>query len=172
MLCLYDAAAPSPYVLAHANWLIGELAESLKGPLCQMAHAALLKALQAEDVDDASWHPVRSSAAGAITQLLQASCWPRDWTALLMATVAGSAPEKGDEEAARAFALLEVVATVSDEIILTVLLCLFAVYLLCVCCLLLFIHFFCAVYLLCICCLFALLCCLFAVYLLFIWSRW
>ncbi|KAG6548716.1 hypothetical protein Mapa_009871 [Marchantia paleacea] len=70
---LYTMGTPSPYVLANANWLLGELAACLPEELNEDIYNALLKALLAPNVGDVSWRPVRASAAGALSTLLQVS---------------------------------------------------------------------------------------------------
>ncbi|KAK3270920.1 hypothetical protein CYMTET_20707 [Cymbomonas tetramitiformis] len=101
VLPLFDTFT-SPYLMACANWVLGELAGVLKGSVANMVHPALLRTLAAPDTEDTSWQPVRSSAAGALTRLLQESCWPKDWSPLLMTAVAGCSAED-EEEAIRAF---------------------------------------------------------------------
>lgn len=92
---LYLMVAPSPYVLANANWMLGELASCLpevreslhismdhccEGPLtnllifqelCENVYTALLKALVAPNAGTTSWWPVRASAAAALASLLR-----------------------------------------------------------------------------------------------------
>ena len=104
-----------PYLLASANWVLGELAEVLEDAgVGQAAHAALLSALtwQSPGDTEGTLTPVRASAAAAITTLLQASCWPDDWSPLLTAAVETcGAPD--EEAACRSFALLEVITEVT-----------------------------------------------------------
>ncbi|KAL2650845.1 hypothetical protein R1flu_018973 [Riccia fluitans] len=111
---LYTMGTPSPYVLANANWLLGELAACLPEELNDDIYNALLKGLLAPNVGDVSWRPVRASAAGALSTLLQEEYKPAEWLPLLQAAVAGARMvEEG--EATIALQLLANVAEVGED---------------------------------------------------------
>ncbi|BBN00117.1 hypothetical protein MPTK1_1g26560 [Marchantia polymorpha subsp. ruderalis] len=111
---LYTMGTPSPYVLANANWLLGELAACLPEELNEDIYNALLKALLAPNVGDVSWRPVRASAAGALSTLLQEEYKPVQWLPLLQAAVAGARMvEEG--EATIALQLLANVAEAGED---------------------------------------------------------
>nr|PNR26439.1 hypothetical protein PHYPA_031014 [Physcomitrium patens] len=143
VLPLYSMVAPTPYVLANANWLLGELANflpdvrcsplmamslhwlSLIGEfqedsiveyqeLCEEVYNALLKALLAPNAGGVSWRPVRASAAGALSSLLQDGYKPSQWLPLLQATVTGARmPE--ESEASLSLQLLATAADAGDD---------------------------------------------------------
>eukprot|EP00850_Spirogloea_muscicola_P014617 SM000106S13965 [mRNA] locus=s106:221641:228688:- [translate_table: standard] len=118
VLPLYTMLSPSPFLLANANWLLGELASALSAEpqeLGWMVFQCLVKSLTAQDRGGMSWRLVRSSAAAAIALLVQAgSVKPLDWLPLLQAAVAGA---KSDDEAdaATSFRLLEELAELEDN---------------------------------------------------------
>ncbi|KAJ7567515.1 hypothetical protein O6H91_02G151300 [Diphasiastrum complanatum] len=114
VLPLYSMLSPSPYVLANANWLLGELAGFLPMELNQAVYESLLKALAAPDIGSISWRPVRTSAAGALCALLQEEYKPKQWLPLLQAAVAGARVPK-DEEAAISLQLLANAADVGEQ---------------------------------------------------------
>jgi hypothetical protein len=68
---LYSMSSPNPYLLANANWLLGELATCLPEDLSDDVFNSLTKALLAPDASGISWQPVRASAAGTLSLLLQ-----------------------------------------------------------------------------------------------------
>ncbi|KAL3700792.1 hypothetical protein R1sor_018814 [Riccia sorocarpa] len=147
---LYTMGTPSPYVLANANWLLGELAGCLPevntlldakfsaflqsatyacilsrsqrslavGYLNQElnddVYNALLKGLLAPNVGNVSWRPVRASAAGALSTLLQEEYKPAQWLPLLQAAVAGARMEE-EGEATIALQLLANVAEAGED---------------------------------------------------------
>ncbi|CAM6082528.1 unnamed protein product [Calypogeia fissa] len=111
---LYTMGTPSPYVLASANWLLGELATCLPEELNEDIYNALLKALLAPNIGDVSWRPVRASAAGAVSTLLQEEYKPVQWLPLLQASVAGARMEE-EGEATIALQLLANVAEAGED---------------------------------------------------------
>eukprot|EP00850_Spirogloea_muscicola_P002615 SM000010S04253 [mRNA] locus=s10:546148:553203:- [translate_table: standard] len=117
VLPLYTMVSPSPFLLANANWLLGELASALPAEpqeLGRTAFQCLVKSLTAQDRGGMSWRLVRSSAAAAIALLVQAgSVKPRDWLPLLQAAVAG-AKSDNEADAATSFRLLEELAELGD----------------------------------------------------------
>ncbi|KAG0569597.1 hypothetical protein KC19_6G101400 [Ceratodon purpureus] len=111
---LYLMVAPSPYVLANANWMLGELANCLPEELCENVYTALLKALVAPNAGTTSWWPVRASAAAALACLLQDDYKPMQWLPLLQATIAGVRMHDEREES-MALQLLATVAETGGE---------------------------------------------------------
>eukprot|EP00252_Welwitschia_mirabilis_P026873 TRINITY_DN8982_c0_g1_i1.p1 TRINITY_DN8982_c0_g1~~TRINITY_DN8982_c0_g1_i1.p1 ORF type:complete len:655 (-),score=197.07 TRINITY_DN8982_c0_g1_i1:231-2138(-) len=87
VLPLYLMSSPSPYLIANANWLLGELAGCLPEDVNQEIYSSLLKAFVASNVGNISWYPVRASAAGALGALLQEEYIPMDWSDFLQICV-------------------------------------------------------------------------------------
>eukprot|EP01018_Ginkgo_biloba_P009463 Gb_12572 [translate_table: standard] len=114
VLPLYSMSSPSPYLVANANWLLGELAICLPEELNQEIYNALLKALVAPNVGNVSWRPVRASAAGALAALLQEEYKPADWLTFLQIAVSG-ATSKEKEEAGLSLRLLATAAEIGEE---------------------------------------------------------
>jgi hypothetical protein len=110
---LYSMLSPNPYVLANANWLLGELATCLPEDLSDDIFNSLTKALLAPDASGISWQPVRASAAGALSLLLQEDYKPTKWLPLLQAAVAGACMP--DKEACVSLHLLAAVAESGEE---------------------------------------------------------
>ncbi|XP_024375582.1 uncharacterized protein [Physcomitrium patens] len=113
---LYLMVAPSPYVLANANWILGELSSCLPEVLRENVYTALLKALLAPNAGCVSWRPVRASAAAALASLLQNGYKPIQWLPLLQATVAGVRMEK-ESEAAISLQLLTIAVETGREFV-------------------------------------------------------
>lgn len=113
VLPLYSMASPSPYLIANANWLLGELAVCLPEELNEEIYNSLLKALVVPDVGNVSWRPVRASAAGAFAALLQVEYTPTEWLNFLQILVSGMSKEK--EEACLSLQLLATAAEVGEE---------------------------------------------------------
>ncbi|KAH7292282.1 hypothetical protein KP509_29G060400 [Ceratopteris richardii] len=117
VLCLYRMTFPSPFLLANANWVIGQFASCVPEELNKEIYDALLKAFQAPDVADLTWRPVRTSAAAALTALLEEEYKPVEWLPLLQAAVNGGKSHDNDE-ASLAFRVLGTAADVGEEDIL------------------------------------------------------
>lgn len=113
VLPLYSMSSPSPYLIANANWLLGELAVCLPEELNQEIYNSLLKAFVAPNVGNVSWHPARASAAGAFAALLQEEYMPEEWLNFLQILVSGISKEK--EEACLSLQLLATAAEVGEE---------------------------------------------------------
>lgn len=113
VLPLYSMASPSPYLIANANWLLGELAVCLPEELNEEIYNSLLKALVVPDVGNVSWRPARASAAGAFAALLQVEYTPTEWLNFLQILVSGMSKEK--EEACLSLQLLATAAEVGEE---------------------------------------------------------
>lgn len=111
---LYAMVVPSPYVLANSNWLLGELASCLPEDMNEDVYTALLKALLAPNTGGLSWRPVRASAAGALSSLLQKEYKPRQWLPLLQAAVMG-AKMQDEEDATLSLQLLGTAAEAGED---------------------------------------------------------
>ncbi|KAD4385083.1 hypothetical protein E3N88_25251 [Mikania micrantha] len=86
VLPLYTASFCHPYLVASANWILGELVSCLTQEMSPDVYSFLLKALVMEDTD-ISWYPVRISAAGAIAQLVENDFSPPEWLPILQIVV-------------------------------------------------------------------------------------
>ncbi|KAJ8623513.1 hypothetical protein MRB53_032042 [Persea americana] len=93
VLPLYLLCSSQPYLVATANWVLGELASCLPQEMSADIYSSLLQALTMSDVGEISCYPVRASAAGAIAELLENDYLPPEW---LLTTVV----EVGDEKVA------------------------------------------------------------------------
>ncbi|CAA6653917.1 unnamed protein product [Spirodela intermedia] len=71
ILPLYSLSGCLPYLIATANWVIGELASCLPQEMNDDIYNSLAKALVMPDQEDCSYYPVRASSAGAIAQMLE-----------------------------------------------------------------------------------------------------
>ncbi|KAJ0980544.1 hypothetical protein J5N97_008799 [Dioscorea zingiberensis] len=87
VLPLYSSSLCSPYLVATANWIIGELASCLPQEMNTDIYSSLMKALSMSDKQKISCYPVRASAAGAIAALLENDFVPSDWQSLLQVLV-------------------------------------------------------------------------------------
>jgi hypothetical protein len=77
-------------------------------------YTALLKALLAPNTGGLSWRPVRASAAGALSSLLQKEYKPRQWLPLLQAAVMG-AKMQDEEDATLSLQLLGTAAEAGED---------------------------------------------------------
>ncbi|KAL3505566.1 hypothetical protein ACH5RR_030948 [Cinchona calisaya] len=71
LLPLYKASSFQPYLVASANWVLGELASCIPEELSPDIYSSLMKALTMPDMGHVSCYPVRMSAAGAIAKLVE-----------------------------------------------------------------------------------------------------
>ncbi|GAV71639.1 hypothetical protein CFOL_v3_15129 [Cephalotus follicularis] len=113
VLPLYSASVCSPYLVASANWVLGELASCLPEDMNAIVYSSLLKALVMPDKGDTSCYPVRVSAAAAISGLLENDYPPPDWLPLLQVVVGRIGNE--DEENIILFQLLTSVVEAGGE---------------------------------------------------------
>ncbi|KAJ6899691.1 hypothetical protein NC652_025981 [Populus alba x Populus x berolinensis] len=113
LLPLYKIPVSSPYLIASANWVIGELASCLTAEMNADVYSSLLKALTMLDNENTSCYPVRISAAGAIAELLENDYPPPDWLPLLQVVISRINVE--DEETLILFQLLSSVVEAGDE---------------------------------------------------------
>ncbi|KAH7678557.1 Armadillo-like helical-containing protein [Dioscorea alata] len=87
VLPLYSLSLCSPYLVATANWILGELASCLPEEMNTDIYSSLTKTLSLPDLEDISCYPVRASAVGAIAALLENDYVPSDWQSLLQVLV-------------------------------------------------------------------------------------
>ncbi|XP_057871628.2 uncharacterized protein LOC131078011 isoform X2 [Cryptomeria japonica] len=113
VLPLYSMSSPSPYLIANANWLLGELAVCLP-ELNQEIYNALLKALDAPNVGNISWRLVCASAAGALAVLLQEEYEPAEWVSILQTAISGIT-NKEKEDVCLLLQLLATAAEIGEE---------------------------------------------------------
>lgn len=96
VLPLYKVSTPSPYLIASANWVLGELASCLPEEMSVDVYTSLLKALSMPEMEETSCYPVWVSASGAITELLENDYLPPEWLPLLQVVVGRIADERED----------------------------------------------------------------------------
>lgn len=113
VLPLYSVSLCIPYLVATANWVLGELAPCLPEGMNADVYSSLMKALVMLDKADVSFYPVRASAAGAIGELLENDFLPPEWLPLLQVVVGRIGND--DEEASILFRLLSSVAEAGNE---------------------------------------------------------
>ncbi|KAL5849056.1 hypothetical protein ACOSQ4_007069 [Xanthoceras sorbifolium] len=113
VLPLYTLSACLPYLVASANWVLGELVICLPEDMSGEVYTSLLKALAMLDVKDISCYPVRVSAAGAILGLLDNDYLPPEWYPILQVLVGRIGNE--DEENSILFQLLSSVVGAANE---------------------------------------------------------
>ncbi|XP_024522406.1 uncharacterized protein LOC9646477 [Selaginella moellendorffii] len=110
---IYSLTPPSPFLLANANWLLGELATCLPEDLKQPVFDSLISAMLAENVGGVSWRPARASAAAALAALLEEDYKPVKWFPLLQAIV--SSVKSGADDARHALQLLTTTVETGEE---------------------------------------------------------
>ncbi|CAH9120422.1 unnamed protein product [Cuscuta epithymum] len=113
LLALYRASIPEPYLIASANWVLGELASCLPEEMRADIYSALVDALVTPDRGDVSCYPVRVSAAGAIAQLVENDYMPPEWLSLLQVIVGRISDDEG--ETSISLQLLSTLAETGDE---------------------------------------------------------
>ncbi|CAL9114888.1 unnamed protein product [Musa textilis] len=87
VLPLYSSCPFVPYLVATANWIVGELASCLPQAMSSDVYDSLIKALTMPDINGINCYPVRASAAGAIIRLLENEYVPPDWLSVLQVVV-------------------------------------------------------------------------------------
>ncbi|KAL4590741.1 hypothetical protein LXL04_003683 [Taraxacum kok-saghyz] len=106
VLPLYTTSFHDPYLIASANWILGELVSCIPQEMNCDVYSSLLKALtMGPTEDDISWYPVRVSAAGAIAQLVENEFFPSEWLPVLEVVVGRI--RENDEESGIMFELLK-----------------------------------------------------------------
>ncbi|KAJ0034879.1 hypothetical protein Pint_24242 [Pistacia integerrima] len=113
VLPLYAMSVCLPYLVASANWVLGELGSCLPEDMSADIYSSLLKALTMPDKGDTSFYPVRVSAAGAIIGILENDYLPPEWYPLLQVVVGSIGNE--DEENSILFELLSSVVGAANE---------------------------------------------------------
>ncbi|KAF5941440.1 hypothetical protein HYC85_019082 [Camellia sinensis] len=113
VLPLYTISTCLPYLIASANWVLGELASCLPEEMSADIYSSLVKALSMPDMGDISCYPVRVSAAGAITELVENDYLPPEWLPLLHIVVSRIADE--GEETSILFQLLGTLVEAGNE---------------------------------------------------------
>lgn len=110
VLPLYSLCPSPPYLIATANWVIGELASSLPQAMNADIYSSLMKTLTMPDIGDINCYPVRAASAGAIAELLENDYVPPDWLTLLQVLVNGM----GSEDESKASLLFQLLGTVVE----------------------------------------------------------
>ncbi|QCD80116.1 Armadillo-type fold [Vigna unguiculata] len=117
ILPLYTVAVSIPYLVASANWILGELGSCLPEEMCTDVYSQLLMALVMPDRQEPSCYPVRVSAAGAISTLLDNDYMPPDFLPLLQVIVGSIAKDEieSESECSILFQLLSSIMEAGDE---------------------------------------------------------
>ncbi|XP_047330532.1 importin beta-like SAD2 homolog isoform X2 [Impatiens glandulifera] len=102
-----------PYLIASANWVLGELASCLPEEISTDVYSSLLTALNMPDTEDVSCYPVRASAAYAIGALVENDYLPPDCLPLLQVVVGRIAVES--DESSILFQLLSSLAETGNK---------------------------------------------------------
>ncbi|KAM3338224.1 importin beta-like SAD2 [Capsicum galapagoense] len=113
VLPLYGTPTPQPYLIATANWVLGELASCLSKGLSSDIYSSLVKALTMSDIGGVSWYPVRVTAAAAIAQLVENEYMPPEWLPLLQVVCHRISNE--EEDSSIYFQLLSTMAKAANE---------------------------------------------------------
>ncbi|BFG14847.1 hypothetical protein CerSpe_011210 [Prunus speciosa] len=113
VLPLYKLSVSLPYLVATANWVLGELASCLPEEMSTDVYSSLLKALTMPDSGDISCYPVRVSAAAAIMELLDNDYPPPEWLPLLQVVIGRIG--NNEEESSILFQLLSSVVEAGNE---------------------------------------------------------
>ncbi|KAL4273520.1 hypothetical protein GQ457_13G023310 [Hibiscus cannabinus] len=113
VLPLYSLSFCSPYLVAAASWVLGELASCLPEDMSADIYSSLFKALAMPDKEDTSCYPVRVAAAGAIAGLLENEYLPPEWLPLLQVVISRIGNE--DEENIILFQLLNSIVEAGNE---------------------------------------------------------
>ncbi|XP_049408930.1 uncharacterized protein LOC125872255 [Solanum stenotomum] len=113
VLPLYETPTPQPYLIATANWVLGELASCLSEGMSADIYSSLVKALQMSDIGDVSCYPVRVTAAAAIAQLVENEYMPPEWLPLLQVVCHRISDE--EEDSSIYFQLLSTMVEAATE---------------------------------------------------------
>ncbi|XP_054821920.1 importin beta-like SAD2 homolog isoform X2 [Prosopis cineraria] len=113
ILPLYTLAVCLPYLVASANWVLGELGSCLPEEMSADVYSQLLKALVMPDKQDLSCYPVRVSAAGAIITLIDNDYMPPEWLPLLQVVIGNIGND--DNESSILYQLLSSLIEAGDE---------------------------------------------------------
>ncbi|KAM0046778.1 putative armadillo-like helical protein [Helianthus debilis subsp. tardiflorus] len=115
VLPLYDESCCHPYLVASANWILGELVSCIPQEMSSDVYSSLLKALVMEDTD-ISWYPVRVSAAAAIAQLAENEFSPPEWLPVLQIVVDRITGDIEEEEMSIMFELLKTLVEAGADV--------------------------------------------------------
>ncbi|CAH2053475.1 unnamed protein product [Thlaspi arvense] len=115
VLPIYSTPDCSPYLVASANWVLGELASCLPEEMNADVFSSLLKALAMPDQVEISCYAVRVSAAGGIGSLLENEYQPPEWMPLLQIII-GRIGKEEDEDSILFQLLRSVVDSGSQDI--------------------------------------------------------
>ncbi|XP_047169798.1 importin beta-like SAD2 isoform X1 [Vigna umbellata] len=117
ILPLYTVAVSQPYLVASANWILGELGSCLPEEMCADVYYQLLMALVMPDRQGPSCYPVRVSAAGAISTLLDNDYMPPEFLPLLQVIIGSIAKDEieNESESSILFQLLSSIMEAGDE---------------------------------------------------------
>ncbi|XP_022844600.1 uncharacterized protein LOC111367768 isoform X2 [Olea europaea var. sylvestris] len=96
VLPLYKESLCQPYLIASANWVLGELSPCIPEEMNADIYASLLKVLTMPDTDKFSCFPVRTSSAGAIAKLVENDYMPPEWLPLLQMVVGRISDDEED----------------------------------------------------------------------------
>ncbi|XP_057416907.1 importin beta-like SAD2 homolog isoform X2 [Lotus japonicus] len=110
---LYAVAASLPHLTASANWVLGELGSCLPEEMSADVYSKLLMALVMPDQQETSCYPVRVSAAGAITTLLENDYMPPDFLPLLQVIVSSIGIDESENSIL--FQLLSSIMEAADD---------------------------------------------------------
>lgn len=113
ILPLYTIAVSVPHLIASANWVLGELGSCLPEEMSADVYSQLHMALIMPDKQDTSCYPVRVSAAGAVTTLLDNDYKPPDFLPLLQVIVSNIGNDESDSSIL--FQLLTSIMEVGEE---------------------------------------------------------
>ncbi|KAJ7955304.1 Importin beta-like SAD2-like protein [Quillaja saponaria] len=113
VLPLYTVSVTVPFLVASANWVLGELASCLPEEMSADVYSQLLNALSMPDRGNTSCYPVRVSAAGSIAVLLENDFMPPEWLSLLQVVIGNIGKE--DNETSILFQLLSSVVEAGNE---------------------------------------------------------
>ncbi|XP_015944961.1 importin beta-like SAD2 homolog [Arachis duranensis] len=113
ILPLYAIAALVPYLVASANWVLGELGSCLPEEMSAAVYSQLLMALVMPDKQDMSCYPVRISSAGAITTLLDNEYMPPDFLPIVQVIIGNIGND--ESESSILLQLLSSVMEAGDE---------------------------------------------------------
>ncbi|KAG5011003.1 hypothetical protein JHK87_019518 [Glycine soja] len=114
ILPLYAIAVSLPYLVACANWVLGELGSCLPEEMSTDVYSQLLMALVMPDRQGPSCYPVRISAAGAITTLLDVSFFS-SLICFVLVIVGNIGNDENENESSILFQLLSSIMEAGDE---------------------------------------------------------
>ncbi|KAF8017772.1 hypothetical protein BT93_H2847 [Corymbia citriodora subsp. variegata] len=116
VLPVYMISEKVPYLVAAANWVVGELSPCLPEDMSSEVYSHLLKALSMTDTTDISCYPVRVAAAGAMAKLFENDYPPPEWLPLLQVVI--NRINNEDEESCILFELLNSLMEAGNETVM------------------------------------------------------